>query len=233
MDRSRQMSDRVPTDVRFDIPDDRFFEANLTDDEAVRRAVDGMDVVVHLAADPSGQEGWSSLHPNNVVGAYNMFAACHDAGVKRIVPASSIQVVSGYSEEEPYKSISAGRLDDLPETIPMVTASMPAKPTNLYASSKVWTESLALTYSKQGMSCLVVRPGWVVDTDRPNRREAAYIWCSQRDIAQLFECCVNAPADLMFGIFFGMSDNRHRWVDVDEAKELVGYVPQDRAEDRL
>jgi NAD+ dependent glucose-6-phosphate dehydrogenase len=233
LDRSRSLSDRVPGDHTFDIPDDRFHEVNLADEAGVRRAVEGMDVVVHMAADPSGQGGWESLRDNNVIGTYHMFEACLDAGVRRLIPASTIQVVSGYTEREPYKAIVEGRYDDVPADYPMVTAAMPAEPRNLYASSKVWTESLARTYSRKGLSCLVIRPGWVVDDDRPRRPESAYVWCSQRDIVALIEGCINAPAELAFGIFFGMSDNRWRWVDVAEARDLVGYVPQDRAEDRL
>ncbi|HCL31814.1 MAG TPA: hypothetical protein DIC52_25710 [Candidatus Latescibacteria bacterium] len=232
LDLSRQLSDRVPRSHTFDIPDERFHEVNLTDTQGVRRAVEGMDVVVHMAADPAGR-GWESLHDNNVVGAYNMFEACKEAGVKRIVPASTIQVITGYQEREPYKAIVEQRYEDVPETFQMVTAQMPAEPRNLYASSKVWTESLARTYSRQGLSSLVIRPGWVMEEEQPLRPSAAYVWCSQNDIVQLIECCINAPADLMFGIFFGMSDNRWRWVDVEQARELVGYVPRDRGEDRL
>lgn len=232
LDLSRELSDRVPSHHKFDIPDDRFHEVNLTDVAGVQRAVKGMDVVVHMAADPAGR-GWESLHDNNVVGAYHMFEACHEAGVKRLIPASTIQVVTGYAEREPYKAIVEQRYEDVPENFQRVTAQMPAEPRNLYASSKVWTESLARTYSHKGMSCLVIRPGWVMAEEEPLRKNAAYVWCSQRDIVQLIECCINAPADLSFGIFFGMSDNKWRWVDVDEARQLVGYVPQDRGEDRV
>ena len=56
------------------------------------------------------------------------------------------------------------------------------------------------------------------------------IWCSQRDIVQLIECCINAGEDVRFEIFYGMSDNKWRWVDIDNARRKVGYIPRDRAE---
>lgn len=83
------------------------------------------------------------------------------------------------------------------------------------------------------MSCLCIRIGWVVAEDRPPRSTAEDIWCSQRDIVSLTECCVNAPESVRFDIFYGMSDNRWRWVDLAHAREVVGYVPQDRGEDRI
>ena len=54
---------------------------------------------------------------------------------------------------------------------------------------------------------------------------------SQRDIVQLIERCINADESLMFDIFYGMSNNDLRWVDIEHARQAVGFVPQDRAED--
>ena len=36
--------------------------------------------------------------------------------------------------------------------------------------------------------------------------------------------------DLRFEIFYGMSNNDYRWVDIEHARRMVGYVPRDRAE---
>ncbi|MBT4138241.1 MAG: hypothetical protein HOE48_10010 [Candidatus Latescibacteria bacterium] len=50
-------------------------------------------------------------------------------------------------------------------------------------------------------------------------------------IPELIECCVHADAALKFDIFYGMSNNDWRWVDIEHARKTVGYDPQDRAED--
>lgn len=232
LDRSRELSERVPEDRAFGIPDDQFFQSDLGDFEGVLKAVTGMDTVVHMAADASGSE-WESVLHNNIIGAYNVFESCRQAGVRRLVAASTIQVSTGYREREPYRSITEGNFEDVPEDFPNVTADMPAEPRNIYASSKVWSESLARTYAyTYGMSCLIIRPGWVVAEDRP-RGQGADIWCSQRDIALLIECCVDAGDDIQFDIFWAMSDNKWRWVDVDRARRRVGYVPQDTAENSI
>ena len=83
------------------------------------------------------------------------------------------------------------------------------------------------------MSCLAIRIGWVVGEDTVPNSRSEDIWCSQRDIAKLVQLCVDAPAALRFDIFYGMSNNRSLWVDLSNAKEKLGFQPQDCAENRL
>ena len=101
----------------------------------------------------------------------------------------------------------------------------------IYGATKVWTESLARVYShRHGMSCLCVRIGQV-ERDRPRPPMGADIYVSLRDIVQIIECCINADESLRFEIFYGMSNNDLRWVDIDSARNKIGYIPKDRAED--
>ncbi|HJP32917.1 MAG TPA: NAD(P)-dependent oxidoreductase [Candidatus Latescibacteria bacterium] len=231
--RRRVLSDRVKDARDIDLPAENHRVADIADFEAVLEAVTGMDVVVHMAADPSGGQ-WESVLRNNIVGAYNVFEACRQAGVKRIVAASTIQVSTGHRNQPPYDAVSQGRHEPLPDGVPMVGVDVPAEPRNLYASSKVFNESLCRTFAfSHGMSCLAIRIGWVVGEDRVPNARAEDIWCSQRDIAGVIQACVDAPEDLRFDIFYGMSDNRYRWVDLGNAREQLGWEPQDRAEDRL
>ena len=228
--RRRQDSDRVAEDRVLTVPNEKFVLSDMQDLEQVTEAMQGMDVVVHFAADPSGQSGWESVLHSNIMGAYNVFEACRLAGVKRIVYASSIQASSGYRREEPYASVAGGQLEG---EKPIVDHTMPTRPMNMYASSKVWGEAVSRVYADvHGLSCLCIRIGWVVKEDYPPRPDSGDIWCSQRDIVALTTCCIDAPEDVRFDIFYGMSDNQNRWVDIAHAREVVGYVPQDRAEDR-
>jgi NAD+ dependent glucose-6-phosphate dehydrogenase len=72
-----------------------------------------------------------------------------------------------------------------------------------------------------------------VADDRAPSGRGQTLWCSQRDIVQLVERCVTAPDSLRFDVFFGQSDNRYNFVDIEHARQVLGYAPQDRAEDRL
>jgi len=70
---------------------------DVADLEACRVACDGVDVVVHLAADPSPEaDFYGSLLENNIKGTYNVFRAATDAGCRRVVFASSIHAVVGH-----------------------------------------------------------------------------------------------------------------------------------------
>ena len=40
-----------------------------------------------------------------------------------------------------------------------------------------------------------------------------------------------APEGVRYALFSGLSDNEHHWADIEHAREVVGYIPQDRAED--
>ena len=229
LDRSETFSARVPGSWVLDIPEDKFHQCDLTDMEGLRKAVRGMDVVAHLAADPS-PKSWENTLNSNVIGAYNIFEACRLEGVKRIVVASSITVGDGFRETDPVKAIYDKRYDDVPPDFPKVTKDVPAEPRGLYAASKVWAESLARVYAhRHGMSCLVIRIGQV-ERDRPRPPQGASIFVSVRDIVQIWELCINADPALRFDIFWGMSNNDWRWVDIDHAREVLGYEPQDRAE---
>ena len=230
LDCKGEPSVRVPKSWTLEIPDEKLILCDIADLDQVRQAVEGMDVVVHLAADPSG-ESWESLLNSNIIGTYNVFEACKIVGVGRIVAASSIMVSQGHREQEPYKAMMERRHADVPDDAEMITPDIPAEPRSLYAATKVWAESLARTYAhRHGLSCICVRIGQV-ERDRPRPPQGADIYVSQRDIVQIFERCINADDSLHFEIFYGMSDNDLRWVDISNAQRKVGFAPQDRAED--
>jgi|TARA_B100001964_G_C14188234_1_gene579709 nucleoside-diphosphate-sugar epimerase len=229
IDRKQAPSERVPDDWSLDLPNNRFSVANLSDFEAVQTATEGMDVVVHLGADPEGRE-WESVLQNNIIGTYNVFETSRLSGVKRIVAASSIMVSAGHRQQEPYKAMMERRLDDIPSDFELISPAIPAEPRGIYGASKVWTESLARVYSNaHGLSCINIRIGQV-ERDRPRPPQGADIYVSQRDIIQMIEKSINAPEFVRFDTFYGMSNNDHRWVDIDHGRDVIGFVPEDRAE---
>jgi nucleoside-diphosphate-sugar epimerase len=167
-----------------------------------------------------------------LIGTYNVFEAARQAGVQRVIFASSGATVSGIQAEEPYKALAEGRYADVSETWPMLThASMP-RPVGLYGVSKVFGEVLARqVVDTSALSILCLRIGQVTREDRPTTSASFANWCSRRDIVQMIERCIRAPADLRYDIFFVTSANRWSYRDLEHARQVLGYVPQDRAED--
>ena len=79
--RRRHPSERAPEGVS-EIPDERFFLADLTDLTALERAMEGVDTVVQMAADPRPDASWESVLASNIVGVRNVFEAAHRCGVQ-------------------------------------------------------------------------------------------------------------------------------------------------------
>ena len=229
MDRHEEPSPRVHPDELASVPADRFFQSDLSNIDQLEQAFQGMDTIIHLAGDPNADASWESLRKNNVEGTYNVFEAAKRAQVRRVIFASSIHVSFGYFfNVEPYRSIREGKYDQVPNAFERITTADPTWPVVPYGSSKVFGESLARMHSSEsGMSCICLRLGGVQSVDKfpqaiiPNA-------CSRGDVSRLIELCIQAPDTVRFEIFYGLSNSEYRWVDIENAAKILGYVPQDR-----
>ena len=225
LDHSSKPSNRILEKDVYLIPADHFIQADLLDFQRIQQAVRGMDVVVHLAADPDGHS-WESVRDNNMIGTYNIFESCRQGSVPRIVYASSLMVNFGYPPDELYGAILHGQSAGLPDEIPLLTHLDPTRPSGIYAASKVWGEALAYVYSFQHhLSCLCVRLGWVVGENQPRPNHCGGDWLSFADCARFLQFCIDAPAEVRFDVFYAISDNRYRFVDLEHARQVLGDVP--------
>lgn len=205
--------------------------ADLADFNAIRPAFDGINTVVHLAANAHGGASWEELHQANVVGTYNVFEAARQAGVKRVIFASSGSTVAGWEHEDPYGALVEGRYADAGDSWPMLTHESPTRPKGVYGATKVWGEALARHFTDTtDLSIICLRIGHVTRSDRPETARDFSIWCSQRDIGQMIEKCIVAPASIKFDIFFVVSNNKWGYRDLSHPQEMVGFAPQDAAE---
>lgn len=206
--------------------------ADLADFESIRPAFDGVDTVVHLAAKAGENFPFEDLLATNVAGTRHVYEAARQAGCRRVVFASSGATVSGWENEEPYRSLAGGDYDALPERWTMIDHTMPARPAGVYGSTKVWGETLGRYYAETAeLSVLCVRLGYVNAADRPGRPRDYAIWCSQRDIVNMIERCIDAPAALRYDVLFANSANRYGYRDLSHSKAAVGFEPEDAAED--
>lgn len=231
---------------RSKVEDVEWFEADISDLDAIQPAFEGVDTVINMAthmvtgglsSNPSGlsAEDVAGYISTNVVGAYNVYEAAQTAGVKRVIYASAGASVYNYVTEEPYLSLAEARWGDVPEDVSNLTHLAPYRPNGVYGASKAWGEVLGRYYSDtHGMSVICVRVGHVPHPPETEYDLPAYeasIYCSYRDIVQMFERCVDAPDDLRFDIFFACSANRGRFRDIEHPRKVIGYVPQDGIKD--
>jgi nucleoside-diphosphate-sugar epimerase len=217
---------------RRDLPGVPTTQADISDLEAIRPAFEGVDTVVHLAAVARVDAPWEELVGPNFTGTYNVFEAARQAGVQRVIFASSGATVAGIQKDEPFKALVEGRYSDVGGTWPMLTHESMPRPMGIYGVSKVFGEVLARHFvDTSPLSIICLRIGWVGEADRPQNAAHFANWCSQRDVVQMIERTIDAPPNLRYDIFFVTSKNRWSYRDLEHARQVIGYAPQDNAED--
>jgi uronate dehydrogenase len=210
------------------------FVADLDDAVALPKQFEGVDAVIHLAAERRhGREiGWDILTPRNVTATANVYDAAKKAGVRRVVFASSMHVMGGYEEDEPYRSIAAGKYGDLnPSKVSLVTGDMPTRPDGRYAVSKIFGEQLSRYFAEwEGIESVVVRLGTVSEADRPGSDPRSFVsWFSKRDVVGFFRACVERPG-IQYEVVYGASANTWKIYDTPYGWKVLGFTPQDNAE---
>ena len=206
--------------------------ADVSDYEAMSKAFDGVDAVVHLAANPATTTPWPDVLRNNISATHNVYEAARQHGVKRVVFASSNHAVGNFEMDEPYKSIVAGDYEGLEAgEYPIVTNTVPIRPDSDYGVSKAFGEAVGRYYHEHfGLEVACLRIGTVNRQNNPLGSVRHYAtWLSHRDLAALVNGCLSRP--IGFEIFYGVSNNKWRFWDISHARQVVGYDPQDNAED--
>ncbi len=202
--------------------------ADISKFDAMRPAFDGIDTVIHMAAS-RGNQPFGVHYRANVVGTYNVLEAAHQAGVKRVILASTGAVVAGYEKDEPYKTLVSGDPSTTrPADLEMITVEHPTRPRGDYAVTKLWAEAIGRAYSEsRDLSVICVRVGKVEIEDVPANPRNAVVWCSHNDMMQMLTLSVTAPADLRYGIYFAVSNNPLNYRDWSNARDELGFTPQD------
>jgi NAD+ dependent glucose-6-phosphate dehydrogenase len=222
---------------------------DVSDFDSMRSAFEGQDAVVHLAALPNVGGPWPEILENNIIGAYNALEAAREADVETFVFGSTNHVVGMYEEEHAPELYSR-------EYGLVVDHTDPVRPDSYYGTSKAFGEDLGryyienYEYPRQFYALRIGNVGFsekdspyasaenAVESGEIERGSEAYerrvarmkaMWHSRRDFAHQVECCLRDD-DVSFDIFYGVSDNRRRWLDLEHARAVIGYDPRDDGE---
>lgn len=192
---------------------------DLSDRDAVRCAVEGMEVVIHLGAYPNDADFLDVLLEPNVRGLFHICDAAREFGVERLSLASTMQTVTGHGW--PKRAI---RIEEGPA------------PVNHYALTKVWAEEMGAMYARvHGLSVVNVRIGWLPrNPDEADRLKAHEIgpdcFFSHADAQRFYERVVESPrpgpgeAVTVFATSIPAHIER---MDLSGAREILGYEPRD------
>ena len=128
-----------------------FIQSEIMDAGTIRKAVEGVDAVVHLAASVTGlPEHGQEIMTLNVIGTYIILDACRLAGVKRFCCASSINAFGTIY----------WRLSGKPVVYTKLPLSEDAKPVveDPYSLSKLVNEETCATFTRAyGMTTAAFR----------------------------------------------------------------------------
>lgn len=203
----------------------------------------GIDTVVHLGyyelaggrgVKRATRRGGYQNERINVDMAHNVYKLSHDAGVRRVVVASSNHAADWYEH-----LIHQGLMDIVyPDIFPLTD--------NFYGWAKVAYELMGFIFAaghfgrKLGIVLLRIGAHREINyRDFPNnvagykRDLGAYI--SERDLQQLFIRSIEAEKidnehGIPFQIFYGISDNTRKFWSIVNARKVIRYAPEDDSE---
>lgn len=203
---------------------DQILSADISDYTQVAQAVQQfkpLDSIIHLAGNPKVDASWESVLKANIIGTRNIFEAAREFQVPQVVYASSNHVTGAYHGFEPnlYKYTQPGP--------PMISPEDPIRPDSDYGLSKAFGEAVARYYfDRWGVRAICLRIGAVLEDDDPARQsQNRRIWLSHRDLVQLVEKSLSA--DVTFGIYYGISNNKDAFWDISNARADLGFEPVD------
>ncbi|WP_329063121.1 NAD-dependent epimerase/dehydratase family protein [Amycolatopsis sp. NBC_01480] len=187
---------------------------SVTDPAVMAAACAGADALIHLGGH-SRENSWEATLDVNINGTHTVLEAARQAGIKRVVLASSNHAV-GFR-----RNADAGEAG--------LPADSSPRPDTYYGVSKAAIESLgSLYHSRFGMDVIVVRIGSCFETPLQLGPRGLTTWLSPDDGARLFEACLSAPSP-GYRLIWGVSDNTRRIYSLTEA-EALGYKSLDNAE---
>ena len=199
-------SDIVP-DIGKLYSNETYIRADLANYSDIHTLLQGADMVVHFGA--IGDEApFEQILGPNIIGAYNVWEAAHQHGVKRVIYASSIHAVGMHPRQD------------------FIGIDAPHRPDTFYGLAKCFAEDMARMYwDKRRLESVCLR---ILSCAKVSNTRALGTWLSYDDLIQLVTRAIDTPT-VGFSVIYGVSDNDRAPVDNSKASYL-GYRPRDNAE---
>lgn len=201
----------VSTDIVDDIgtlyDGETYAKGDLANLDDMMRVLEGADMVVHMGA--YADEGpFEKLLGPNFIGAYNIWEAAYQRGLKRVVYGSSIHAVGMHPKTD------------------FIDTEVRHRPDTFYGLAKCFAEDLGSMYwDKRGLESVHMR---ILSCAQVTNARALGSWLSYDDLIQLTQRSIETPVT-GFSVVYGVSNNDRAPVDNSKAS-FLGYRPKDNAE---
>ncbi len=201
-----------------------FYKVDISDYKqisSVLRDIVPVPYIIHLAGDSNLNAIWGSVLKNNIIGTKNVYEASKAYNVKKIVFASSTHVTGGYEKIILNPQNEKGK--------EIVTTNDEINPDSFYAVSKIFGEAIARLYWElYSIKSICLRIGTVLSDNDPTKDERhGKTWLSHKDLIQLVKKSI--LSNVKFAIYYGVSNNKNRFLDISNARKEIGYLPNDDA----
>jgi len=185
---------------------------SFLDPAIIGAASAGARAIVHLGGLSHAGYSWPEYLEVNIHGTQVLANAARDAGVERVVYASSNHAVGFAPLHE------KGVVPDYEYP----------RPDSYYGVSKVASEALwSLYHDRYGLDAICLRIGSY--RERPFDLRSLWSWLSPGDCTRLVEAALSTPHP-GYRVIWGVSANSRAAVSLD-AGRAIGYEPLDNAED--
>lgn len=195
--------------------DVEWIEARLTDSDAVWQAVRHVDVVVHTGEPPPAPESEEALLDRSTRGTHVLLQAAVEAGVKRFVYGSTLEVFRAY-----------------PDAVYVTEYYKPLPPPELAVLARYLGEIACREFAREyPISVTALRLGKLVREEEVAGRKRDLLWVDIRDAAQAFCAALarDASASLdwapRWAVYHIAAPLAHPKFLLDRAKSM-GYRPQ-------
>jgi NAD+ dependent glucose-6-phosphate dehydrogenase len=174
------------------------------------------DTVLHFAGEPRPTASWAEVQRGNIVATCNVLRAARNHRVRRIVFASTNQVMAGY------------RFRKTP-----ITTEMPPAPLNPYAVSKLFCEEAGRAFAcETGISFIALRIGNIQPGANIPRAGMGLglwgqqMWLSNRDLIDGVRAAI-LVSEVPFAVLNLVSNNPGMPWDLTHTQKVLGFLPRD------
>jgi uronate dehydrogenase len=174
------------------------------------------DCVLHFAAESQPTASWARIHQANIVATGNVLRACRRHNVRRVIFASTNQIMAGYRFSED-----------------LVTTELPPTPLNPYAISKLFGEEAGRAFAAEtGLSFIALRIGNIQPGDNIPHAGMGIglwgqqMWLSNRDFIGGVIAAIQAAA-VGFAVVNLVSNNPGMRWDLAHTTRVLGFMPRD------